>query len=353
MNKKWFLFGILIAACLNSIAQEPSYPNVVQDSLEIDVDIFADENPAEITLIYNIKEYQKNKYSDDYISAELIYHLGDSMADRHQTVRIKARGNNRRERCSFPPLWINIKKSDIHNKQLKDTKKIKLVTHCGGNSAFEPYVLKEFLAYKIYNVLSPFSFRVRLVRLNFIDTGRKNKVTVSWGILIEPEEMLAERLNMIPIENDNVSIQLTDTLWTNYMAIFQYMIGNADYSVEGRHNVKLLRYTDFNKPNLIPVPYDFDYTGIVDAFYAIPGENLGITSVKDRYFLGPCRPIQDYLPILDDFQGRKEEIYQLINSFEYLSEKERKGVTAYLDEFFNYTDKVYFIESSFLSTCRE
>lgn len=164
--------------------------------------------------------------------------------------------------------------------------------------------------------------------------------------------MLAERLKMLPIKNDFVSIQLTDTLWTNYMAVFQYLIGNADYSVAGRHNVKLLRYNDVNQPNLIPVPYDFDYSGLVNANYAIPGENIGISSVTERYFLGPCRPAENYKKVLIEFQSKKEEIYRLINSFTYLAEKERQSVISYLNELFDYQNESYFIEKSFLSTCQ-
>ncbi|MFC2113227.1 hypothetical protein ACFLTA_08170 [Bacteroidota bacterium] len=97
--------------------------------------------------------------------------------------------------------------------------------------------------------------------MKYIDTGKNGKTTESWSFLIEPEEMLADRLNMIALKNDKVNIQQTDTTWTNNMSIFQFMIGNADYSVRGRHNVKLLRFQDPMKSNLIPVPYDFDYCG--------------------------------------------------------------------------------------------
>lgn len=123
MKKKWIVFELMLVFCIWSYGQDSSYTPHVRDSLEIDVDIFAIEIPAEITLKYNIKEYQKNKYKDKYQTAELIYHLGDSMADRHQTVRIKARGNNRKATCTFPPLWINIKKADIHNIQLRRQKR--------------------------------------------------------------------------------------------------------------------------------------------------------------------------------------------------------------------------------------
>ena len=164
--------------------------------------------------------------------------------------------------------------------------------------------------------------------------------------------MLAERLDMIPLKSDYVSIKDTDTLWTNNMSIFQFMIGNADYSVAGRHNVKLLKSKDFTKTNVIPVPYDFDYSGLVNAHYAIPGETLGLGSVKERYFLGPCRTSEEYQNVIDGFMKNKEGILDLVAGFKYLSNKERTDVANYLGEFYTGSNQNRYIERFILSTCR-
>ena len=210
-----------------------------------------------------------------------------------------------------------------------------MVTHCANSRLNLNYVLKEYLAYKIYNLLSPYSFRVRLVKVKYVDTGRKNKEYDTWGFFIEPEDLLAERLDALPVKLDYPGLSQTDPEVTGIMTVFNYLIGNADYSVTSRHNVKLLRLKDLGKMNPVPVPYDFDYSGLVNAHYAIPGDNLGITSVTQRYFLGPCRSEEDFRQIFSYFFGKKEEIYQLIESFEYLDERERNWAIAYLDEFFS------------------
>jgi len=352
MSVKYFLLiGFLISA-YPALSQDGTDPYALQDDINVNSDIFAELQPAEITLKYDMKKFRKSSNSDEYLKAELTYHLGDTLPDIEHIVRIKVRGKNRQEVCSFPPLWINIRKADIQNKNLQDTKRIKLVTHCGQGKSFERYVLKEFIAYKIYNLISPYSFRVRLVRMKYIDTSRKDRLTENWAFLIEPESMLAERLDMIPVKIDNVSITQTDTLWTSNMSIFQYLIGNADYSVAGRHNVKLLKYNDYTKPNVIPVPYDFDYTGMVNAHYAVPGDNLGISSVRERYFLGPCRTAEHYREIIDSFISRKEDILELVESFNYLSEADRKNVGSYLEEFFNSSNDDRYLRNSILSTCQ-
>lgn len=307
--------------------------------------------PVEMELKFNVKKFQKEKYHEKYMPAFLCYRLTDSFFEENIKVKVKARGINRLNRCSFPPLFININKSGIDIPQLENTKKLKLVTHCGGRP-YENLILKEYLAYRIYNLITPYSFKVRLVKMKYIDTGRDNKITEAWGIITEPEEMLAERLNMVATPVDYVNLKLTDLYWTSHLAIYQYMIGNPDYSIQGRHNVKLLVDKDPFKPAPIPVPYDFDYAGIVDAFYALPGEELSIEYVTDRFFLGPCRTIDEYMEIIENFCSKKEEIYKLINEFEYLPEKDRSIMVRYLDEFFENCTNERYIKKRILTTCR-
>ena len=347
------LFFLLIVwlAVTGTFAQEIDSLYSVEDTIAINVDLFSEEDPASITLVYDIKDFLKNKNKDEYVEAQLIYHFNDTV-NIEKEIRIKARGKSRQEICSFPPLWINIKKANVGNRYLEDIKKIKLVTHCAGSKVNMNYVLKEFLIYKMYNIISQYSFRVRLVKMRYIDTGRKNKEYETWGFLIEPENMMAERLDGFPLKMDNISYKQTEPHETDIMAVFQYMIGNADYSITRRHNVKLLKLSGFENPNPVPVPYDFDYTGFVNAHYAIPGEGLSISSVTERYYLGPCRTEETLRQVINQFQGQKEEIYNLVESFEYLDEKIKKAAINYLDKFFLSAGDDAYIERNLLNTCR-
>jgi hypothetical protein len=332
-------------------AQDTIGPYSIEDTIAIGVDIFAEEEPASITLIYDIRYFLRNKHKDEYIKARMIYHFNDTIDIEHE-IRLKARGKNRFERCPFPPIWINISKADFKNRQLEGTKKIKMVTHCARTQANFNYVFKEYLIYKMYNLLTPYSFRARLIKVKYVDTGRKNKEYDAWGFLIEPEDLLADRLGAIPLKRDNVRLNQTDPGITDIMAIFQYMIGNADYSITARQNVKLLLSEDVEDWKPIPVPYDFDYAGFVNANYAIPGDNLGITSVTQRYFLGPCRSEETYNQVFSYFNDKSEELYKLVESFEYLPEKERKRALEYLDEFLLNNGDPRYISRNLLGTCR-
>jgi len=343
---------LLLLVNINITAQDTLNVYGVVDTIALDFDLFEQDEPASITLVYDIKDFIRNKQKDEYYDAKLIYHLGDTIGIE-KDIRIKARGNNRKDVCAFPPLWLNIGKAEINNSYLGDIKKIKLVTHCAASNANSAYVLKEYLIYKMYNLISPYSFRVRLLRVKYIDTGRKNKEFNSWGFLIEPEEMLAQRVNAFALKMDHIGYSLTDSDQTDIMSLFQFMIGNPDYSITGRHNIKLIKLNDITKPEPVPVPYDFDYSGFVNAHYAVPGEGLPIENVTERYFLGPCRSEERFKEVIALFLSKEEEINSLLDSFEYLDKRSKGIAKSYLDDFFLLAGQKDFAKRSLLTTCRD
>ncbi len=321
------------------------------DTIDTSVDIFEGEDPMKITLTMDLKKYQKEKFEGEYMPVHFLYEFNDTLS-LEKEMRMKARGAFRRSHCSLAPFWLNIRKADVENVYLQDVKKIKVVTNCMGSKAYDEYVLKEYLAYKIYNIISPVSFRVRLVRMTYVDTGRKNKVTEGWAFMIEPEEMLAERLDALAVKKDELSMALMNPGDMDRVALFMYLIGNCDYSVTGRHNVKVLGMPGFGTGGYTPVPYDFDYTGLVNASYAIPGENLGITSVTERYYLGPCRKNEAFMVATEHINQYREDILQMVNDFEYLDEKHQKSVIKYLEDYFADAGTDYMLKNSLQRTCR-
>lgn len=323
----------------------------VVDTIDTSADIFEDPDPMEITLTLDLKKYQKEKFKGEYIPVRFQYRFNDTLT-LEKSMRMKARGNFRRQHCTFAPFWLNIRKADVQNQHLQGVKRIKVVTQCRMGNSYNDYVLKEFLAYKIYNVISPVSFRVRLVKMRYIDTGRKNKETESWAFMIEPEELLAERHHALVIKKDDVSMRHMVPEEMDLVALFMYMIGNPDFSVTGRHNTKILGMEDFGTRGYTPVPYDFDYSGLINSSYAIPGENLGITSVTERYYLGPCRDDQAYQLAINHLAEHREEILNLVQEFPLISDKIKKEMIGYLESYFIAAEGSSFIENQLKATCR-
>lgn len=335
---------------LNSWGQTELEDISIVDTLSVQKDIFEGNKPLNFTLIFDIKKFQRGKHKKEFFDAQLLYHLNDSVAGT-KDIRIKARGVFRNQYCSLPPFYLNIKKADIKNQHLSETNKIKFVTHCRGGKSSVNYVFKEYLAYKIYNIISPYSFRTKLVKIKYIDTGRRNRETDTWGFIIEPPKMMADRLNAYHIKMDNLGMVHMDTTTMDIAALFQYMIGNADYSITGRHNMKIIKLKDINKPIPIPVPYDFDYTGFINAAYAVPGENLGITSVTQRYYLGPCRTVEQYKKTINYFKTKEKEILNIVESDTLLNDYDRTEALNYLISFFNDLDNPNFIKNRLKKTC--
>jgi hypothetical protein len=351
--RRTLLISILLSFYLQEyvVSQDDESEHFYSDTLSIQADIFSEEEPMDITLRFDIKSYQREKNKGEYLPVQLTYHVNDTL-DIHKKVRVKARGEFRRQHCILPPFWVSLKKAKVGNKYLEGNNKIKIVTHCRDSKTYEQYVMKEYLIYKMYNEISPYSFRVRLTRMRYIDTGRKNKETDSWAFMIEPEDMMTERLGVISVKSDAVSQRFTDTLMMDVVALFQYMIGNADYSVAGRHNLKLVKWMDLNKPLAVPVPYDFDYAGLVNAYYAVPGENLGLTSVTQRYYMGPCREDRQYLAAIDQIQRNKDRILEWVDSFPHLDDNNRKEMRKYLDEYFSEAESPQTLIKKLRTTCR-
>lgn len=351
MKFKLFTFFFLLLFQLG-YSQIDNAQNLKNDTILFTPDFFDQNEPLELTLEFNVKKLMIEKAKEEYLPAKLIYFTND-VARIEKAVRIKARGESRQRHCYLPPFWLNIKKSNINDDNLLDSKKIKIVTLCRNNSEYNRYLLKEYLIYKLYNIITDKSFRVRMLEINYIDTERKNKESRSWAFMIEPEDMLSKRLDALPINIDNLNYRHVDRLGADMMCLFQYMIGNTDFTVNGRHNVKLLKYKDFTKPLLLPVPYDFDFAGLVNADYANPAEILDLENVTERYYLGICRTDEEYQEVIDLFKKKKEAIYNFIESFKYLDNRSKRETLRYLDEFYNELDKDDFIERKLRKTCRK
>jgi len=344
------LLNILFLFSCVLFAQEEDPKLRLVDTIATRVDLFEETVPMHITLTLDLKKYQREKFEGEYVPVHFLYEINDTL-QIEKSMRMKARGQFRRSHCNLAPFWLNIRKADVKNQHLQEVKRIKIVTHCNGSKAYDEYVLKEYLAYKIYNILSPISFRVRLVRMTYVDTGRKNKASEGWAFMIEPEQMLAERLGAVLIKKDNLVSDLMRPEEMDLVALFQYMIGNADYSVAGRHNLKILGMPGFGSEGYTPVPYDFDYTGLVNAYYAVPGENLGISSVRERYYLGPCREDEVFIAAIEHINQHREEILQLVDGFEQLDPKHKKELMVYLEDYFVLAGSYDALSYSLKRTC--
>ncbi len=324
-------------------------PNEAIDTLQQDFGLFKNDEILNITLRFDITEYQRKKSKENYLPAILTYHLSkkDSI---NKEIRIKSGGNMRNEYCSFPPIRLNFKNVEPGKENMQSLGKVKMVTHCTAGN--ETYLFKEYLIYKLYNVLTEYSFKVRLLRINYINTHKQAKPINTYAFIIEPIEFLARRIDGNPVNSDKVAQANIKPAIMDRMAIFSYMIGNTDWTVPRQHNIKVISLPKSENPGMgVIVPYDFDYSGLVNSSYAIPHENLHLDSVRERYYMGKCRSDSVYLQELKEFSDKKDEFYKVITDFPLLKERTKKEMIDYLAQFYYEIDKSNSIIYSLRKTC--
>jgi len=295
----------------------------------------------------------KHDDSDDpqYSPGKLILH-NDSLNDTNFDIKVKARGYSRRifDFCSFPPVKLNFKKKQVAGTVFEGQDKLKLVAYCKDLDLFQDYVLQEYLIYKVYNCLTPYSFKVRLAEITYKDLNDKSREVTRYGFLIENNDLMAERNGGVIAEVMMSNHDRCERNTLDLFTVFQYMIGNADWWIArpSVHNVKLVFVE--GKP-IVPVPYDFDYCGAVNAIYAVPPERLSIENVRERYFMGYCRFPGTYERTIATFVDKKEDIYDVYRNFDLLNEKKKKIILKYYDNFYKEISNPKQIVRSFYNSC--
>ena len=262
----------------------------------------------------------------------------------NERVQLTKRGHSRGELCYVPPLLIKFNYKD--SAALGTLKTLKLVSEC--KIPEDQLLLKEFLIYKMYNLIDKKSFRVRLVKMNFQDSAGKSKTVSEYAFLLEDVKDLAKRNNCTEFRG-RLNQEFVDRHQMTIVALFQYMIGNTDWGVSVDHNIRLLSDKKDSTKKPYAVPYDFDFSGLVNAYYALPDDRLGIESVTQRVYRGYSRTMPELQEALDTFRLKKNEIYSLIKEFGLLTPKTKREMTDYLDDFFKQIQDPQGIKQTFIT----
>ncbi len=349
---------ILLLAITPEIVLAQPDPTTAHDSTYlIDFTLFPKTDPFEsekiirITLKFDMKNFVKTKHKGEYQKAQLTIHYMDSNTVETD-IRVRARGITRRSICQFPPIKLNFKETEFDNDTLTDINSLKLVTHCKNSDLYEQYLLKEFLVYKMYNLVTDSSFRVKLVQIDYIDSEEKVKPLTKYGFIIESNDHLAERLHGVRINREGINTWDTDGYLTSLLDVFQFMIGNTDWSIPPLHNVRLVKPLFLNS-NILAIPYDFDYSGMVNTIDAVPDENLGIETVRTRVYRGYCLPSDDhYQRLFKVFIENKQAMFSLVEDLELLDKKSRPEMLEYLEEFYTIIESPHQAERHIIGVCR-
>jgi hypothetical protein len=347
-----FLWAILFAMLANNPATNAQTAAIFPQETKLNrLVFFSEEKPLQMTISTDFKKLlgQRKKGAFQPANATVFFTEKDSV---NETIDISTRGIFRLKQCNMPGLMLSFKNS-TEPTTLSPLKKMKLVCGCSRDEYGEQLVLMEYLIYKMYNLVTDMSFKVRLARINYVDTKEKFKPYRQYAFLIEDVDDMAKRNNCREVEGITFNTEQTNRQQTTIVSLFQYMIGNTDWTIPNYHNVKLMRSRMDSLSSPFVVPYDFDFAGAINARYATPAEELGIEKVTDRLYRGFTREMAELQIALDLFRGKKDGLLTVIKSFELLNKRQRDEFYRYVNEFYDIIENKNQVQSIFIDGARK
>lgn len=314
------------------------------------VQFFKEDSTLPVTLeTYWTKVINQKNKTGRIFPARFIAKINDTTT-ANEPVDLIVRGHFRRDYCYIPPLKLSFYKST--SSVMHSLKSLKLVSACRLNSSYEQYLFKEFLVYKMYNLVTNKSFRVRLLQINYKDSSEKKSSFTEHAFFTEDAKELGKRNDCKEWAKGKINTESTDRKQMTLVALFEYMIGNTDWSVPGNHNIKFIQSKEDSTSKPFAVPYDFDYSGIVNTEYAVPDPLLNTETVLQRVYRGYPRSMEELNIALGIFKEQKEKIFALVNNFELLNAKNKKYMIEYLESFYALIKNPKDIKNIFIDNAR-
>ncbi len=316
--------------------------------------LFQSDEILQVTIEGPLNTLIDEKSKEDYLEGHFRYTDADGSPVDFD-LKFRARGNFRHENCAYPPVRLNFKKSQTKNTLFHKQDKLKLVVHCTRRAEYQQIVLQEYLAYRILNTLTDLSMRVRLLQVTYVDTDKQRQSEPRYAFLIEHKDRMAKRLGTKELKIESTTIAQVNPEMLNLTSIFQYFIGNTDFSpIQGApggdccHNYILFQNAD---ELITPIPYDFDQSGLVDAPYANPNPAFGLRTVKQRHFRGRCVNNSYVDASVQRFKDEKSAIYSLLEEQQEFSDRTRKKLLSFVDKFYSLVEDPNKVEKSIRKRC--
>ena len=318
--------------------------------------LFSQFGDMQLTLTGPWKTIKRNKKKDDRYPVQLEYTGADGTQHTIE-AEVSLRGITRRRICRFPPLKLHFDKESLKGTEFRGNKSLKLVTYCDVNSKYEQYYIKEYLTYRIYNLITDYSFRARPMIIEYKDSGKDESIT-RFGFLIEDLDDVAKRNDLEELSIASVPFKQLDPVTTSHLSLFQFMIGNLDWAATSGpkddsccHNSKLIGAGNDINPKY-SVPYDFDSSGLVNAHYAAPPDGLKVRNIRQRLYRGFCA-FNDELPqTVALFKEKRSDILALFEDNKHLSDSSRKRAVDYIEDFYKIIDNPKSLEKDIIDKCR-
>jgi hypothetical protein len=283
------------------------------------------EEGTKMTFEVDMTTLLSKKKTNDYITAKWICPDGKAYE-----VEVRSRGKFRRKMCEYPPIKLKFKKKELVRAGFDTLNEIRLVMPCKDSDQADDLVIKEYLAYRMYETLTPASIHARLIRLTLVDTHTGQKMN-GFAVLMEDVEETQVRLKSKEMEAFGLPLDSMNINQTALMCMFEYMIGNTDWDLSMQRNVRFLRSDNAGK--VVPIPYDFDFSGLVSAPYASPSSESGLKTVRERFYMHNGLSVEQSKKAARQILDAQDKIIALCNN-KYLSRKANEEMALFLKGFF-------------------
>lgn len=320
--------------------------------------LFRDDAILQVTLEAPLTTLVRVRPVDEQYPAKLRYEDEDGETTELD-LRVRARGNFRRnpDNCRFPPIRLRFRGADVDGTLFVGLRRVPIVTHCLNTSRYEQGVLREYLAYRILNELTDFSLGVRLFRITYVDTEGRRRDRETFAFAIEHRNRLSARSGVPLLEVQRTSIAALDPDYLNLTSVFQFLIGNTDFSpiqaAPGErccHNHRLFG-ADESMPPQYSVAYDFDMTGIVNLPHSAPNPRFNLRNVTRRLYRGRCVNNGRLAETIRHFQAKREAILELIEELPGATSRTRSSLRNYVEGFFTVIDDPERVQRELIDRC--
>ena len=319
--------------------------------------LFSDDAILEVTMSAPFEQIMSERPEEDYVAGKFEFKSDDG-ASHELDIGIRTRGEFRRRKdiCRFAPLRINFKKSQLDATIFDKQDKLKLVTHCqNGSDRYEQSVISEYLAYRILNIMTDVSFRVRLLHVNYVYTDSDNDSVETYAVMIEHKNRLAKRIELPEKETPKILVGDMQAEYANVTSVYQFLIGNSDFSPVSNspgasccHNHVLF---GLEEPPYWSIPFDFDQSGIVNAPHAVTNPRFNLRSVQQRIYRGRCLNGSVLPDTLDKYRAKRPDIEGLVSNQPGLTKSRRKIILNYIESFYKTINSPKRVDSQLVKAC--
>lgn len=314
--------------------------------------LFAPSEPLEFTLTSDFRAAFKSRDTLNVKRTKATITMRDTAgAEVTFPLEIEPRGHYRLQKlnCSMPPIRLVFSEPGKKGTAFAGQDKLKLGTHCRpGFREYDEIPLREYLMYRMYNLLTPMSFQARVVRVTYVDATGKDDPQVKWGIILEDDDEMAARNGGLVREVRGARFTDVEAEHLLLSLVFEYAVGGHDWSLFSLHNIRLVQMPDFR---YVPVPYDWDFTGLAKTSYSGPPPQVPVRMVQDRYYRGPCVPDDALRAVLQTFHAQRTAILALYDALPGVSDDYLKWARDYMRQFFDDTEDFNRAKQDIMGSC--